>query len=327
MRASVERLIGRDDTEYLLGGEPADGRRPAALPPQRLVRRRRLPRRGRLRARRRRAAPASAARWSSAAIERARLRGCRRLELDTGEENAPALALYRLARLPRSDRRSGTHAAASSAGCATRRPLDGARSRARDASPRRGARLTPTPVAPTTGGDARALTAARPWLGRGGRDCRGRGGRHSRHGGRRRPARAADAGSRCAASCGSTRAAQRAPMAVAADALAPARSTARYVRRGVAHEPVEVVDRRLDVAGRQHRPRARVRAALEPQVVVVAQQPVVEVRRPRQLVEPVLRVGPDPAHRQPVLADARGRRTAPAAPRRAPRSGPRRPRA
>ena len=25
MRASVERLIGRDDTEYLLGGEPAMG--------------------------------------------------------------------------------------------------------------------------------------------------------------------------------------------------------------------------------------------------------------------------------------------------------------
>ena len=29
------------------------------------------------------------------AIERARERGCRRLELDTGEDNAPALGLYR----------------------------------------------------------------------------------------------------------------------------------------------------------------------------------------------------------------------------------------
>ncbi len=29
------------------------------------------------------------------AIERARERGCRRLELDTAEENEPALALYR----------------------------------------------------------------------------------------------------------------------------------------------------------------------------------------------------------------------------------------
>ena len=44
---------------------------------------------------RRRAAAGSAARSSSAAIDRARERGCRRLELDTGEENAPALALYR----------------------------------------------------------------------------------------------------------------------------------------------------------------------------------------------------------------------------------------
>jgi ribosomal protein S18 acetylase RimI-like enzyme len=31
----------------------------------------------------------------SFAIERARERGCRRLELDTGEDNAPAQGLYR----------------------------------------------------------------------------------------------------------------------------------------------------------------------------------------------------------------------------------------
>ena len=94
MRASVERLIARDDTEYLLGGEPAMG----------VVQLRyrhsvwfdaddchvedvfvRAEARG----------SGLGRALVSAAIERARLRGCRRLELDTGEENAPALALYR----------------------------------------------------------------------------------------------------------------------------------------------------------------------------------------------------------------------------------------
>ena len=49
--AGVERLIGRDDVEYLLGGDPPAGRGPAALPLRRLVGRRGLPRGGRLRAR------------------------------------------------------------------------------------------------------------------------------------------------------------------------------------------------------------------------------------------------------------------------------------
>ena len=94
MRAGVERLIGRDDGEFLLGGDP-----PAGIVQLRyrygvwwdaedchvedvFVR--------------------EEARGSglgralvSAAIERARERGCRRLELDTAEENVPALALYR----------------------------------------------------------------------------------------------------------------------------------------------------------------------------------------------------------------------------------------
>jgi ribosomal protein S18 acetylase RimI-like enzyme len=94
IRAGVERLMPRDDTEYLLGGDP-----PAGVVQLRyrygvwwdaedcqvedvFVR--------------------ADARGSGlgralveAAIERARARGCRRLELDTAEENAPALALYR----------------------------------------------------------------------------------------------------------------------------------------------------------------------------------------------------------------------------------------
>jgi ribosomal protein S18 acetylase RimI-like enzyme len=94
MRASVERLIVRDDTEYLLGGEPAMG----------VVQLRyrhsvwfdaddchvedvfvRAEARG----------TGLGRALVRTAIERARERGCRRLELDTAEENAPALALYR----------------------------------------------------------------------------------------------------------------------------------------------------------------------------------------------------------------------------------------
>ena len=94
LRAGVERLIGRDDGEFLLGGDP-----PAGIVQLRyrygvwwdaedchvedvFVR--------------------AEARGSGlgralvqAAIDRARARGCRRLELDTAEENVPALGLYR----------------------------------------------------------------------------------------------------------------------------------------------------------------------------------------------------------------------------------------
>ena len=94
IRAGVERLMRRDDTEYLLGGDP-----PAGIVQLRyrygvwwdaedcnvedvFVR--------------------ADARGSglgrelvSAAIDRARERGCRRLELDTGADNAPAQGLYR----------------------------------------------------------------------------------------------------------------------------------------------------------------------------------------------------------------------------------------
>jgi ribosomal protein S18 acetylase RimI-like enzyme len=94
IRAGVERLIVRDDTEYLLGGEPPDG----------IVQLRyrygvwwdaddchvedvfvRASARG----------SGLGRALVTAAIERARERGCRRMELDTAEENAPALALYR----------------------------------------------------------------------------------------------------------------------------------------------------------------------------------------------------------------------------------------
>ena len=94
IRAGVERLIGRDDGEFLLGGDP-----PAGVVQLRyrygvwwdaedccvedvFVR--------------------ADARGSglgrelvSAAIDRARERGCRRMELDTGADNAPAQGLYR----------------------------------------------------------------------------------------------------------------------------------------------------------------------------------------------------------------------------------------
>ena len=94
MRAGVERLIGRDDVDYLLGGDPPLG----------VVQLRyrygvwwdaedchvedvfvRAEARG----------SGLGRALVSFAIERARERGCRRLELDTAEENAPALALYR----------------------------------------------------------------------------------------------------------------------------------------------------------------------------------------------------------------------------------------
>ena len=94
IRAGVERLMPRDDTEYLLGGDP-----PAGIVQLRY-------------------------RWGvwwdaedcnvedvfvsadargsglgrelvSAAIDRARERGCRRMELDTAADNAPAQGLYR----------------------------------------------------------------------------------------------------------------------------------------------------------------------------------------------------------------------------------------
>ena len=94
IRAGVERLMPRDDTEFLLGGDPpagivqlryrygvwwdaedcnvedvfvSAGARGSGLGRQ-LV---------------------------SAAIDRARQRGCRRMELDTAADNAPAQGLYR----------------------------------------------------------------------------------------------------------------------------------------------------------------------------------------------------------------------------------------
>ncbi len=93
IRAGVERLIGREDTEYLLGGEGDDG----------IVQ---------LRYRygiwldaddclledlfvRPHAHGAGLGKaLVSAAIERARARGCRRLELDVDEDNAVARGLY-----------------------------------------------------------------------------------------------------------------------------------------------------------------------------------------------------------------------------------------
>ena len=95
LRASVERIIGRDDAEYLLAGEDE---------PQAVVQVRyrwsvwweaedcwledlyvREAARGRGLGRA----------LTEAVLERARERGCRRVELDVNSENPPALALYR----------------------------------------------------------------------------------------------------------------------------------------------------------------------------------------------------------------------------------------
>ncbi len=96
--AGVERLIVRPDTEYLLAaaaGSPQPRRRvPAALPLRRLDRERGLLARGPVRHRGRTAARALARRSSRAAIERARERGCGRIELDVSESNRAAWALY-----------------------------------------------------------------------------------------------------------------------------------------------------------------------------------------------------------------------------------------
>jgi GNAT superfamily N-acetyltransferase len=93
IRTGVERLIGREDSEYLLGGEAPDGivqlryrygiwlDAEDCLLEDLFVR------------------PQGHGRGTgkalvAAAIERARRRGCRRLELDVDEHNAPARALY-----------------------------------------------------------------------------------------------------------------------------------------------------------------------------------------------------------------------------------------
>jgi len=94
IRAGVERLIAREDTEYLLGGDP-----PAGVVGLRY-------RYGVwwdgedcniedvfVRADARGTGLGRA--LVSAAIARARERGCRRMELDTGADNAPAQGLYR----------------------------------------------------------------------------------------------------------------------------------------------------------------------------------------------------------------------------------------
>jgi ribosomal protein S18 acetylase RimI-like enzyme len=94
IRAGVERLMPRDDTEFLLGGDP-----PAGIVQLRY--------RygvwwdaedcnvedvfGREEAR----GSGLGRELVSAAIDRARERGCRRMELDTGADNAPAQGLYR----------------------------------------------------------------------------------------------------------------------------------------------------------------------------------------------------------------------------------------
>jgi ribosomal protein S18 acetylase RimI-like enzyme len=94
IRAGVERLIVRDDVDYLLAGDPPMGltqlryryavwwdAEDCAI--EDLF----------VRAEARGGGLGRA--LVSAAIERARERGCRRMELDTAEENVPALALYR----------------------------------------------------------------------------------------------------------------------------------------------------------------------------------------------------------------------------------------
>jgi ribosomal protein S18 acetylase RimI-like enzyme len=98
IRASVERLLARDDTEYLLGA-PAEGEPAAGVVQVRyrwgiwwsaedcwledLFVEERVRGSGLGRA------------LVEATLERARERGCRRVQLDVNTENAAALALYR----------------------------------------------------------------------------------------------------------------------------------------------------------------------------------------------------------------------------------------
>ena len=94
LRASAVRLLGDPDTEFLLAGDPADGRLPAALPPFGLDRDRRLLHRGRVRPRARpRAAVWAARSWRRPSSGRGRA-AAPAMEVDTNESNAPALALY-----------------------------------------------------------------------------------------------------------------------------------------------------------------------------------------------------------------------------------------
>jgi ribosomal protein S18 acetylase RimI-like enzyme len=94
MLASVERLIGRDDAEYLLAGDPAQGvaqvryrwglwwdAEDCWLEDLYVASEARGSGLGRA--------------LTEAVIERARARGCRRVELDVNTENPAALALYR----------------------------------------------------------------------------------------------------------------------------------------------------------------------------------------------------------------------------------------
>jgi ribosomal protein S18 acetylase RimI-like enzyme len=93
MRAGVERLIGRDDTEYLLGGEPPAGivqlryrygvwwdAEDCHLEDLFVLDAARGTGLGRA--------------LVTAVIERARERGCRRIELDVNEQNTAALRFY-----------------------------------------------------------------------------------------------------------------------------------------------------------------------------------------------------------------------------------------
>ncbi len=94
MRAGVERLLGRDDGEFLLGGDPPMGvvqlryrygvwwdAEDCCVEDVFVREQARGTRLGRA--------------LVAFAIDRARERGCRRLELDTGDDNAPAQGLYR----------------------------------------------------------------------------------------------------------------------------------------------------------------------------------------------------------------------------------------
>jgi len=94
MLAGVQRLIGRDDVDYLLGGDPPMGviqlryrygvwwdAEDCCVEDVFVREEARGTGLGRA--------------LVSFAIDRARERGCRRLELDTGADNAPAQGLYR----------------------------------------------------------------------------------------------------------------------------------------------------------------------------------------------------------------------------------------
>ena len=94
IRAAVERLLEDPRTEFLLAGGPPAGS-PSCASATRSGPASRTPGSRICSSTPRPAAAGVGRAWRKRALERARARGCRRIQLDANERNEPALALYR----------------------------------------------------------------------------------------------------------------------------------------------------------------------------------------------------------------------------------------